>query len=78
VEIRQSARRHGIDDADTQHAWVNAMRLIEYDHDGEDRLLVIGPDGQGQMLELVAVPADQPARVIHADRLRPKFHDYLK
>jgi uncharacterized DUF497 family protein len=78
VEIRQSARRHGIDVADTQHAWVNAMRLIEYDHDGEDRLLVIGPDGQGQMLELVAVPADQPARVIHADRLRPKFHDYLK
>jgi hypothetical protein len=27
-----------------------------------DRLLVLGPDRQGQMLELVAVPADQPAR----------------
>ena len=54
------------------------MRLIEYDYEGEDRLLVIGPDRQGRMLELVAVPADQPARVIHADRLRPKFHDYLK
>lgn len=78
MEIRQSARRHGIDDADIHHAWVNAIRLIEYDYDGEDRLLVIGPDRQGRMLELVAVPADQPARVIHADRLRPKFHDYLK
>jgi uncharacterized DUF497 family protein len=71
VEIRQSARRHGIEDADIQHAWANAMRLIEYDYEGEDRLLVIGPDRQGRMLELVAVPADQPA--IHADRLRPRF-----
>ena len=77
MEIRQSARRHGINDADIQHAWGNAMRLIEYDYDGEDRLLVIGPDRQGQLLELVAVPADQPARVIHADRLRTKFHGYL-
>ena len=54
------------------------MRLIEYDYEGEDRLLVIGPDRQGRMLELVAVPTDQPTRVIHADRLRPKFHDYLR
>lgn len=58
--------------------WANAMRLIEYDYEGEDRLLVIGPDRQGRMLELVAVPTDQPTRVIHADRLRPKFHDYLR
>lgn len=78
MEIRPSARRHGIDDADIQHAWVNAVRLVEYDYEGEDRLLVIGPDRHGRMLELVAVPADQPARVIHADRLRPKFHDYLR
>ena len=54
------------------------MRLVEYDYDGEDRLLVIGPDLHGRMLELVAVPADQPTRIIHADRLRPKFYDYLK
>jgi hypothetical protein len=54
------------------------VRPIEYDYEGEDRLLVIGPDRQGRMLELVAVPADQPARVIHADQLRTKFHDYLK
>ncbi len=55
-----------------------AIRLVEYDYEGEDRLLVIGPDRHGRMLELVAVPAYQPARVIHADRLRPKFHDYLR
>lgn len=54
------------------------MRLVEYDYDGEDRLLVIGPDRRGRMLELVAVPAYQPTRIIHADRLRPKFYDYVR
>lgn len=39
---------------------------------------MIGPDISGAMLELVAVPADAPTRIIHADRLRPKFYDYLR
>ena len=76
MEIRHSARKHGIDDADIEHAWTQATRLVEYD--GEGRLLVIGPDRHGRMLELVAVPAAQPTRIIHADRLRPKFYDYLR
>lgn len=78
MEIRPSARKHGIDDADIEHAWRNAARLIEYEYDGEERLLVIGPDRHGLMLELVAVPVAEPTRVIHADRLRPKFYDYLR
>lgn len=78
MEIRPSARKHGIDDADIEHAWRNATRLIEYEYDGEERLLVIGPDRHGRMLELVAVPAAEPTRIIHADRLRPTFHDYLR
>jgi hypothetical protein len=44
---------------------------------GEERLFVIGPDSSGNLLELVAVPAAEPTRVIHADRLRPKFYDAL-
>lgn len=51
---------------------------MEYEYRGQDRLLVIGPDRHGLMLELVAVPADVPLRIIHADRLRPKFFDYLR
>ncbi len=54
------------------------MRLVEYEYHGEERLLVIGPDASGAMLELVAVPADEPTRIIHADRLRPKVYDYLR
>jgi uncharacterized DUF497 family protein len=78
VEIRESAHRHGVDDEDILHAWTNAMRLVEYEYSGEDRLLVIGPDRHGRLLEIVAVPAAGPTRIIHADALRPKFYDFLK
>ncbi len=78
MEIRLSALKHEVDPADIDHAWANAIRLVEYDYHGQDRLLVIGPDRHGRMLELVAVPAGSPTRIIHADRLRPKFYDYLR
>ncbi len=71
MEIRSSARKHGIADRDIEHAWRHATRLVEYEYEGDERLLVIGPDRHGIMLELVAVPVDIPTRIIHADRLRP-------
>ncbi len=78
MEIRDSARKHGITDADIDHAWRNAIRFVEYEYAGQERLLVIGADQQGRLLELVAVPAEEPTRIIHADLLRPKFYDYLR
>ncbi|QWY79496.1 hypothetical protein SEA_BOYNAMEDSUE_35 [Gordonia phage BoyNamedSue] len=78
MEIRSSARKHNVSDEDILHAWANALRLVEYDYRGEDRLLVIGPSQSGALLELVAVPVGAPTRIIHADNLRPKFYDYLR
>lgn len=77
-DITCSARKHGFDDVDIDHAWTNALRYVEFEYEGEDRLLVIGPDRTGALLELVAVPADEPIRIIHADGLRAKFYDYLR
>lgn len=78
MEIVESAHRHGFDDGDIAHAWENAIRYVEYDYDGEERLLVTGPDRHGTLLELVGVPAHQPTRIIHADRLQPSCYDYLR
>ena len=78
MEILDSARRHLIADDDITHAWRNAICLVEYECDGEERLLVIGPDRSTRLLELVAVPVGDPTRIIHADILREKFHDYLR
>ena len=78
MRITSSAYRHGIAPEDIRHAWANAIRLVEYEYEGEERLLVIGPDRAGAMLELVAMPAKAPARIIHADRLQPARYDYLR
>ena len=78
IALTSSAFRHGIDEADIRHAWRQAIRLVEYEYDGQERVLVIGPDRHGAMLELVAVPADAPQTIIHADRLRPSRYDYLR
>jgi hypothetical protein len=48
VRITRSARKHGVPDADMVHAWENAIRIVEYEYDGEERLMVIGPDRSGR------------------------------
>jgi hypothetical protein len=53
------------------------FQRLPQDNDYAGRLLVIGPDTSGRLLEVVVVPADDPQRVVHADVLRPKFYDYL-
>jgi uncharacterized DUF497 family protein len=78
VRVTDSAFKHGIAEADILHAYANAVRLVEVEQYGEDRLIVIGPDRSGNWLELVAMPADAADRIIHADRLRPKFYEFLK
>ena len=77
MEVAESARRHGIEDADILHAIRTPFRYIEQEYDGELRLLILGADRSGRLLEIVLVPADDPQRVIHADRMRAKFYDYL-
>lgn len=76
IAIRASARNHGITVDAMLHVIRNPLRIVEQEYGGEVRLLVIGPDQTGRLLELVVV-ADEPVRIIHADVLRPKFYDYL-
>lgn len=76
MQIRPSAHKHGI--ADVEHPWRRAARLIEYEYDGEERPLVIGPIVTAGCSRLVAVPAGEPTRIIRADRLRPVFYDCLR
>ena len=77
MEITGSARKHGISDEAMLHAVRHPIRLIQQDYDGEERLLIIGADFSGRLLEMVVVPADEPTRIIHADVCRPKLYDYL-
>ena len=78
MEVTRSAHRHGIAVHDMIHAYENAIRIVEYQYQGEERLPVIGGDTTGRLLELVLLPVDQPNRIIHAAALRPTFHDFLR
>lgn len=66
MEIADSARKHGISDDSIVHAWESAIKLAEFEYDGEERLFVVGPDSSGNLLELVAVPGLEPTRIIQA------------
>lgn len=80
MEIRESAHRHGVDDADIRNAWATAIRFAEYEYEyaSDVRFLVIGAVRHGRLLELVAIPAQTPTRIIHADVLRPKCYEFLR
>ena len=76
MEIADSARKHGIADEDMLHAVRNPLRWVpDADH---DRVLVIGADQAGRLLEVVVLSPDRDdAAIIHADKLRPKFYRHL-
>ena len=79
MEIHRSARKHGIDDADILHAVDHAIVVIDLDPDADPpRVLAIGPDRAGNLLEIIWLEFDDPmALVIHAMALRATFHDLL-
>ena len=76
MEIGASAHKHGISDDAMLHVVRNPLVVMEQEHSGEIRQLLIGADQSGRLLEVVVV-TDEPARIIHADDLRPKFYHYL-
>lgn len=74
VRVADSARKHGIADADMLHAAQNAVAAVQQG----DRLLLIGAAHDGTLLEVVVLDPDNNPVLIHAMRLRPKFHRYLE
>jgi hypothetical protein len=52
LEIADSARKHGIPNKDSHHAVRMALRAISQE---PERILFIGPDRAGQLLEVVVL-----------------------
>jgi hypothetical protein len=72
VEVLPSARRHGVEDADIDHALRHATVIDEVDEDPV-RYLLIGPDRSGNLLEMIVLDRPQGPAVIHAMSLRAKY-----
>jgi hypothetical protein len=79
VEIHDAARRHGVDDADIDHACDHALVVVDLEPDADPpKVLAIGPDRAGNLLEVIVLElADDRLLVIHAIPLRPAFYDLL-
>lgn len=75
VEIYASARRHGIADDDILHAVEHAVAIGEQD---DAKVLYLGPDSAGNLLEVVSVAREDGSEVIiHAMRMRSKYEPFL-
>lgn len=76
MEIRDSARKHGISDEDIRHAVEHALVVAEL---GADGLLFLGPDRAANLLEVMAVTrVDREPLVIHAMRMRRHYEPSLR
>ena len=78
VEIHSSARKHGIPDDDIVHAVEHVLAWVDLDEDSPQRILIIGPDRSGTLLEVVTLTFDNGRDLaIHAMQLRSKYHPLL-
>ena len=78
MEVRESARKHGVEDRDIQHAIDHAL-VIEDAGEDPDRWLVIGPDRAANLLEVVVlVTVENTQLAIHAMPLRARYRRLLE
>jgi hypothetical protein len=78
VELHQSAFKHGETDDSIRHALDNALVVVDLEPDADPpRVLAIGPDRAGNLLEVIWLEFADDSLVIHAMRLRPSFYELL-
>ena len=77
--INSSARKHGISDADIEHAiaWGFYQRILE--EEIPRRVLHIGPDSSGLPLEIITLHFDDSTTVvIHAMKVTQQYQWILR
>jgi len=67
--ILESARKHGVSDADMLHAYRNPIRVFDLD----DLVMLIGPDQSGLLLEVGVAEAEGIEFIVHAMPARSQF-----
>lgn len=80
VSIYGSACKHGIQSHEISHAHTHAVAFFEFSSSYPERkLLVIGSDTAGNLIELIGVVnQDDVLVIIHAMPLRRRFSELMK
>jgi hypothetical protein len=75
VDIHPSAAKHGVVDADIEHATAHAMTIEDQD---DDTRLYLGPARSAALLEVVTIVRDDGSELaIHAMPMRTKYRRLL-
>jgi len=69
ARILASARKHGIDDEDILHAFRNAILDVTDD----DIVMLIGPNRDGNLIEVALIRSENGFLIIHAMQARKKY-----
>lgn len=79
LRVDDSALKHGCTREDISHAYDMALYDVFIDEDADPRkLLIIGPDGAANLLELVGGEYDNgDVRIWHAKKCRKKYLQLL-
>ena len=79
MEFHRSSFKHGLDRDAILHGLAHALVVVELEPASDPpRVLAIGADRAGNLLEIVWLELDGGAEmVIHAMPLRPPFHALL-
>jgi hypothetical protein len=76
VEIYRSARKHDVQRDDVAHAIAHPLVVAEQD---DGKVLYLGPDRAGNLLEVVSVASDDGTEVvIHAMPMRRMYESLLE
>ena len=67
--ILESARKHGISDADMLHAYRHPVRVFVMD----DLVMLVGGDEAGRLLEVGVAEAEGLEFIVHAMAARQRF-----
>jgi hypothetical protein len=78
VQFHRLAFKHCYDKQAIPHALEHAVVVVDLDPDADPpKVLAIGPDPAGDLLELIWLELAEVQLVIHAMPLRPVFHNLL-
>jgi hypothetical protein len=80
VDIHSSASKHGIDDADIEHAVSHALAVLDEDNkEGISQALYLGWNRAGNtLLEVVVLHFDDGRDMaIHAMKMQARYQRYL-
>jgi hypothetical protein len=78
LRIHNSALKHGCSREDISHAVDMALYSTVLDEDADPaKVLIIGPDGAANILELVGGELDDELWIWHAMRCRPTYLELL-